>query len=112
MGPRNYPNGTTFYAQMLGAYGNLAADSIPLFNNPDIANRDAYAYALLSGCNSSGLKVFNSAGGVSVGYTSQAYQQQRIHGGWYSGSSTISSITIFATSGSFTGGSVYVYKSA
>ena len=112
MGPRNYPNGTSFQAQMFGADGSLASDNIPLFNNPDIANRDAYAYALLSGCNSSGLKVFNSAGGVAVGYSSQAYQQQRIHGGWYSGSSTISSITIFASSGSFTGGSVYVYKSA
>jgi len=112
MGARNYPNGTSFQAQMFGADGSLAADSIPLFNNPDIVNRDAYAYVLLSGCNSSGLKVFNSAGGVNVGYSSQAYQQQRIHGGWYSGSSTISSITIFGGSGSFTGGSVYVYKSA
>jgi hypothetical protein len=112
MGARNYPNGTTFYAQMFGAAGSIAADSIPLFNNPDFVNRPGYAYALLSGCNSSGLKVFNLAGGVEVGYTSQAYQQQRIHGGWYSGSSAISSITIFGGSGSFTGGSVYVYKSA
>jgi len=89
MGARNYPNSTSFQAQ-----------------------REVYAYALFSGCNSSGLKAFNSAGGCAVGYSSQAYQQQRIHGGWYSGSSTISSITIFAGSGSFTGGKVYVYKSA
>ena len=112
MGARNYPNSTSFQAQMFGADGSMAADSIPLANNPDIANREVYAYALFSGCNSSGLKAFNSAGGCAVGYSSQAYQQQRIHGGWYSGSSTISSITIFGGSGSFTGGSVYVYKSA
>ena len=67
-------------------------------------------YCLITGCNSAGLKVYNS-----VGASNQATgnNQEAFHtGGYYSGSSTISSISIVSSSGNFDAGTVYVYTSA
>jgi hypothetical protein len=74
------------------------------------ANSSVSGYVTFSGCNSSGVKEFHSAGGVSrAGACShQAY----ITGGYYAGTSTISSVSIYNKSANFTGGTVYVYASA
>ena len=67
-------------------------------------------YATFSGCNSSGVKEFHSAGGVNrAGACShQAY----ITGGYYAGTSTISSVSVYNKDNTFSGGTVYVYASA
>jgi hypothetical protein len=67
-------------------------------------------YVLLSGCNSSGVKVYNSAAGATAA-TSNA-QQNYILGGYYNSSSTISSVSVFSSSGNLDAGTVYVYASA
>ena len=67
-------------------------------------------YCLLSGCNSSGVKVFQVAGSGDAAGSSG--QQNRITGGVYNSSSTISSISVNCNSGTLDDGTVYVYTSA
>lgn len=67
-------------------------------------------YVLLSGCNSSGLKIYNSAGsGNAAGSVDQTGY---VTGGFYNSSSTISSISLFSDSGNFDAGTLFVYTSA
>jgi hypothetical protein len=71
----------------------------------------ASGYCLLTGCNSSGVKVF-SVGGGSTSSASDSGQRGYTLGGYYDSSSTISSISVFSTGTNFDAGTVYVYTSA
>jgi hypothetical protein len=66
--------------------------------------------AYITGGNSSGQKVFTIVGGAN-GYGGTG-QYSKIQMGQYNSSSTISSITITSVSANWTGGTIYVYKSA
>jgi hypothetical protein len=70
----------------------------------------AAGYVSLSGCNSSGVKVFNSVGSANVagGVNQESFQL----GGYYNSSSTISSVSINSTSGNFDAGTLFIYTSA
>lgn len=73
------------------------------------ASENGFGYLLLTGANSSGVKVYQSTGGATDNAGAASYTI----GGYYDSSSTISSISIFATnSGSFDNGTVRVYTSA
>jgi len=65
---------------------------------------------LITGCNSSGIKIWQSLAGVTQGSGNSA--QPNNVAGYYDSSSTISSISMFSTSGNFDQGTVYVYTSA
>ncbi len=65
------------------------------------------AYALITGCSSTGIKVIQSSG---TGNADNSEQVAYIAGGFYNSSSTISSVSIFSTSGNLDAGTVYVYK--
>jgi hypothetical protein len=67
-------------------------------------------YLQISGCNASGVKMFHGANGVS-GAANQTAETNQI-GGWYAGTSTISSISVVSSVGNFDAGTVYVYTSA
>jgi hypothetical protein len=75
----------------------------------DVGSR-IYGYALLSGCNSSGVKVFNTA--ATGRPNGAAGHRTYIQGGYYDSSSTISSISIRSSTGNLDQGTVYVYTSA
>jgi hypothetical protein len=62
---------------------------------------------MLYGCNSSGIKVLSQPGGGGGNYNGL----QVIQTGFYSGTSTISSVTIF-TGNTFDAGTIFVYGSA
>jgi hypothetical protein len=64
-------------------------------------------YCFVSGCNSSGLKVFEGVGAANG--TNSVHSQQ---GGYYNSSSVISSISIVSSNSNFDAGTVYVYTSA
>ena len=65
----------------------------------------------LTGCNSSGVKAWQSFGaGNSVGAAN--LQETLIGQGFYNSASTISSISVFSTNGNLDAGTVYVYTSA
>ena len=66
-------------------------------------------YALFTGCNSSGVKSFQAAGGTTSS-GSAAYQIWQ--GGYYNSASTISSVSAYTSSGNFDSGTISVYTSA
>lgn len=71
---------------------------------------NAYGYALFSGCNASGQKIFNAAGtGRPSGGSGH---EVMVVGGYYDSASTISSVSLFSTSGNFDAGTIFVYTSA
>jgi len=88
---------------------SLTSTSIALAATSNNASSVVGAYVYLEGCNASGVKIFQSAGSASPAGGNA--QEPFITGGFYSGSSTISSISITAAN-SFNGGTVYVYTSA
>jgi len=71
----------------------------------------ANAYLLFSGCNASGVKVFNASGGANAGGSNE--QRTLNIGGYYAGSSTISSVSVrTSTAANFDAGTIFVYTSA
>ena len=73
-------------------------------------NPNVNGYALVQGCNSTGIKTVQVSGGGTPrdDYGHRLYN----YGGYYNSASTITSISIFSTSGNFDNGTVYVYTSA
>jgi len=67
---------------------------------------DGYCY--ITGCNTSGLKMMNGAGGASV--SSGNSQINYSIGGSYEGGSAITEVNIVSSTGNFDNGTVYVYK--
>jgi hypothetical protein len=67
------------------------------------------AYFLLTGGASSGVKMFQYSGGVDAAGTGHYLYNGA---GYYNSASTISSISIFSSSGNLDNGTVYVYTSA
>ena len=72
----------------------------------------AAGYVQLSGCNTSGVKVFEGVSGTGGGSTGATTSRATKYGGYYNSSSTISSISLRVDSGSFDAGTVFVYASA
>jgi predicted secreted protein len=67
-------------------------------------------YCLIQGTNATGVKPYQSVGGFSRDGNDS--QQNYIVGGLYTGTSTISSISMFSPSANFDAGTVYVYTTA
>ena len=74
------------------------------------AASNVFGYALFSGCNASGQKIFNAAGTGRPGGGNG--HEVMVVGGYYDSASTISSVSLFSTSGNFDAGTVFIYTSA
>ena len=76
----------------------------------DSAGSVVYGSALFDACNTSGIKSFQANGGG----TRTGNDNHRLYniGGYYNSASTISSVSVFSSTGNFDGGTVYVYTSA
>jgi hypothetical protein len=72
------------------------------------AAENGFGYLLLTGANASGVKIYQSLGGATDNSGAASYGV----GGYYDSASTISSISIVASAGSFDNGTVRVYTSA
>jgi hypothetical protein len=100
------------YASNVFGVEAFTADGITLgqMSAAVLTGSEVSGYVLLSGCNSSGVKAFNSAGGGSP----SGSDGNRFYtlGGYYNSSSTISSVSVFSTVGNLDAGTVYVYTSA
>jgi len=70
-----------------------------------------YGAITLTGCNSSGVKQMILTGGGNLDGGTR-FQNLISFQGYYNSSSTISSISVFSSTGNFDGGTVYVYTSA
>ena len=79
---------------------------------PNAASSYGGAYCLISGCNTSGVKVFNASGSFQY-QGSSGTGSTYILGGYYNSSSVITSVSVFTSfSTNFDAGRVYVYTSA
>lgn len=121
----NSDTGSNYYYNGFMTIGNstYSSDSfIQMNGNPDTSfplarwsgssTSETYAYALFTGCNASGVKTVQVSGGATRGGGTE--QRSFSYGGYYGGSSTISSVTLFADGAfsNYDGGTIYVYTSA
>jgi hypothetical protein len=102
--------GNATYAPGRVSYTNGGDPYVKFASFSDTADSVAVGYLLMSGCNSSGLKVFN--GNMSGTGGSGTNNRNVTLGGYYAGSSTISSVSIISTSGNWDAGTVFIYGSA
>lgn len=118
----NSDTNTNYYFYGINLIGAQTYDSILVnstnYNDSSIfigrlsgnAGSTVNGYCLISGCNSSGVKIFNTAGS---GTKSSNYNHEGwVNGGYYDSSSTISSVSIYSSTGNLDAGTVYVYASA
>ena len=63
----------------------------------------------IDGCNTTNLKIFSYVGGANQSGNGQTQYSGMGH---YTGSSVISSVSVFSSSGNFDGGTVFIYGSA
>ena len=90
---------------------NNGTNDIDIFRMSGNGTSVGSGYCLITGCNSSGVKVFNSAGGGNTAASAQSHRFYTL-GGYYNSASTISSISLLSSTGNFDAGTVYVYTSA
>lgn len=89
---------------------NGAGTYIPIGIMSGADTSAASGYCLIQGTNASGVKPFQAVAGFSRAANDS--QQNYIVGGVYTGTSAVSSISMFSTSGNFDAGTVYVYTTA
>jgi hypothetical protein len=114
-GANYYSSGWEYTSNTSYSVGNLQSyyfDSTSVYLGKMAAGAASTGgmYALLSGCNASGKKVFNCAGGFSddAGTGGIAI----VSGGFYDSASTISSVSLISSVGNFDRGTLYIYTSA
>ena len=110
-GARFTVNSSTYTpSNLLDRTGGLTNTEITLSTWSSSATSTISGYCLVTGCNSSGVKVYNSA--AAANQSSGNNQEGWITGGYYSSSSTISSVSIISSAGNLDAGTVYIYTSA
>jgi hypothetical protein len=100
----NTYNASNFYA----FYTN--GNNIHLANQSNNTDGKVFGYVLLSGCNSSGKKVYQANNGATKGSGIDPITYNT--GGFYDSASAVSSVTLYSTNGNFDNGTMYVYVSA
>jgi hypothetical protein len=92
-------------------YGSSTFNSNEIYlGNLGTSGSDTFSgYLRMDGCNASGVKIWQTLHGTNGNSVSQT---NRLTGGWYNSSSTISSVSLISMSGNFDGGTIFVYTSA
>ena len=101
--------GSTYSASMLGNTGS-GTSSIRFGNNGSNAASTVDGYVLLTGCNSSGVKVFQSVAAHDAGGGNGQFHYYV--GGYYNNATVISSVSIGLNTNNFDAGTIFVYASA
>jgi hypothetical protein len=104
-----YTGASSYAASNLKKF-NETTSGINVFQSSSAANNDGAGYVLIVGCNSSGVKVFTASGSSNAGSGVDAIG--RSGGGVYNSASTISSVQIKISGGTFDDGQVFIYGSA
>jgi hypothetical protein len=74
------------------------------------ATSSVSGYCQVSGTNTTNPKMFNQVSGVDISSTNSSFSRNT--GGYYTGTSTISSVSILSDSGNFDAGTIFIYGSA
>jgi hypothetical protein len=101
---------STFQTGILSPYNETAGSLVEFGRTSDNAGSAVSGTALISGANSSGVKpiLLTGVGSVNTGVG----QRGTASGGLWTGSATVSSISINTSTGNFDAGTVYVYTTA
>jgi hypothetical protein len=97
-------------ADMIGLQSSFSPGGLQFARGGGTAAANFTGTMLLSGCNSAGLKIATVSGAVD--YVSPGPAHAYVSGGLYTGTSTISSVSVYSDNGNFDAGKVYVYTSA
>jgi hypothetical protein len=97
-------------SSMVGQINSAGTTAIRIFDLPNSVASGGSGFCLFTGCNSSGVKVYDASGGTEYGSTTGGVS--KVLGGYYNSSSVISSVSAICESGTFDGGTLYVYTSA
>jgi hypothetical protein len=98
--------GSSYTASMFNGYPSGAESSVLLATSSSNSSSQVNAYLSLSGCKSTGVKLFDYTGGATHG---GGNSQELISGGGnYNASAAITSVSLLG-SASFTGGTLFVY---
>jgi hypothetical protein len=99
-------NPTSYNKTFLDGWDGSTDTKINLAIMSDTAASTVRGYVLFQGCNSSGVKIFNSAAGVVSGSGKDAYALSL---GGYVTAGAITSVTLRSDSGNFDAGTLFVY---
>jgi hypothetical protein len=97
-------------ADNFGDQGTLADTKIQFGMQSAAAAGRINGYLLATGCNTSGVKIFNMATGANISGSNT--QRQYVMGGLFDDTATISSVSIISSIGNFDAGTIYIYTSA
>jgi hypothetical protein len=98
----------TYTVFWLANLNTTSATNVPIGTMSTQVTSKVSGWLSLSGGNSSGVKMFQSSGS---GDGNNA-QEAKFFGGFYNSASTISSVSLFSSTGNFDAGTVFVYTSA
>ena len=102
--------GATYSTNLGNVQGGLTAAAWPICRMASNAASNIYVGAIITGCNSSGVKVIQSQAGVGAGGGSAA--ESPIFTGFWNNSATVTSVSIISSIGNWDSGTIYVYTSA
>jgi hypothetical protein len=100
---------STYGADMYSTYNGTAKDRFEFSRTGSVSTNLISGNALITGCNSAGVKVMQSDGAATGNGTDFI---QTSNAGYYNSATVISSISIISTDGNFDAGTVFVYTSA
>jgi hypothetical protein len=101
--------GNTYASSMVNREQGVPTTSVNFARTGNNVASGVSGYLRISGCNSTGVKIFQSQGAVDAnGDSGRNYNL----GGFFDSTATISSIQIISSAGSFDSGTVYIYGSA
>jgi hypothetical protein len=101
---------TTYAKTISSSRDGSTENRINVFAISSSAASTGNGYCLISGANSSGVKMFQAAGAGNAGSGDQQVSYNL--GGFYNSASVITSVSAFSTDGNFDGGTLFVYTSA
>jgi hypothetical protein len=101
----NWP--TSYSSTQMSVFGG-AQDAFYLGARGSSGSGKIDGYVLMSGTNTTGTKIYQAIGGAQGG--SSVYSN--FTGGYYTGTSTISSVSALSSLGNFTAGTMFIYGSA
>ncbi len=102
---------TTYSSGSFVGFSNLSVTSFPLGRMGANAASLVHGTLYLTGGNSTGLKMLQSSGGGTDDGSATGMRNYNV-GGFYNSASTISSVSVFSSTGNFDAGTVYIYTSA
>lgn len=100
-------NPLSFGTNMVNVHAATATTSAVCSYFSGASTSVSSGFLLVDGANSTGHKMYNYATGASPAGNDS--QRNVTAGGWYSGSSVISSVTFLMSTGNFDAGTIYVY---